>query len=108
MHIERNVCDNVLETIMNIKGKMKDNLNSRYDLVSMGIRHELHPIVNGNNVCVPMAQYVLSNHEKEVLYKMLANLKTPYGYLSKISMCVNVKERKISGMKSHDCHVFIQ
>ncbi|XP_057986602.1 uncharacterized protein LOC131171152 [Hevea brasiliensis] len=108
MHIEKNVCDNVLETIMNIKGKTKDNLNSRYDLVSMGIRHELHPIVNGNNVCVPMAQYVLSNHEKEVLCKMLANLKTPDGYLSKISRCVNVKERKISGMKSHDCHVFIQ
>ncbi|XP_057995006.1 uncharacterized protein LOC131175297 [Hevea brasiliensis] len=52
MHIEKNVCDNVLETIMNIKGKTKDNLNSRYDLVSMDIRHELHPIVNGNNVCI--------------------------------------------------------
>ncbi|PKA63754.1 hypothetical protein AXF42_Ash017038 [Apostasia shenzhenica] len=29
------------------------------------------------------------------------------GESSKIS-CVNVKDGKISGMKSHDCHVFLQ
>ena len=39
---------------------------------------------------------------------MLANLKTLDGYLSKISRCVNNKECKVFGMKSHDCHIFLQ
>ncbi|XP_065848265.1 uncharacterized protein [Euphorbia lathyris] len=108
MHIEKNVCDNVLGTLMNIEGKTKDTLKSRYDLVNMGIRHELHPVLMGNKVRVPMARYVLSDKDKEALCKMLVDLKTPDGYLSKISRCVNVKDRKISGMKRHDCHVFLQ
>ncbi|XP_050229228.1 uncharacterized protein LOC126678370 [Mercurialis annua] len=108
MHIEKNVCDSVLGTVMNIKGKTKDTLNSRYDLVSLGIRPELHPIDKGDKVCIPMARYTLSNTEKDAVCKMLASLKTPDGFLSKISRCVNLKEHKISGMKSHDYHVFIQ
>ncbi|CAN1215361.1 hypothetical protein LINPERPRIM_LOCUS184 [Linum perenne] len=48
MHIEKNVCDNVLGTIMNLPGKTKDGLNARLDLKEMGIRHELHPVdING-------------------------------------------------------------
>ena len=43
MHIEKNVCDNVLWTLLNIEGKGKDNLKSRLDLVDIGIRKALHP-----------------------------------------------------------------
>ncbi|XP_028116787.1 uncharacterized protein LOC114314502 [Camellia sinensis] len=43
MHIEKNVCDNVLWTILNVDGKGKDNLNTRRDLQDMGIRKALHP-----------------------------------------------------------------
>lgn len=32
MHIEKNVCDSILGTLLNIKGKTKDNLNSHLDL----------------------------------------------------------------------------
>uniref|UniRef100_A0A2N9I4P1 DUF4218 domain-containing protein n=1 Tax=Fagus sylvatica TaxID=28930 RepID=A0A2N9I4P1_FAGSY len=32
MHIEKNVCDSVIGTLMNIKGKTKDNFRSRLDL----------------------------------------------------------------------------
>jgi len=38
----------------------------------------------------------------------LKGVKFPDGYASNISRCVNVKEGKISGMKSHDCHIFFQ
>ena len=48
MHIEKNVCDNVLGTLLNLDGKTKDNENSRKDLMEMGIRHKLH-LVNGPN-----------------------------------------------------------
>ena len=31
MHIKKNVCDNILWTILNVDGKRKDNLNARRD-----------------------------------------------------------------------------
>ncbi|KAL0401502.1 UNVERIFIED_CONTAM: hypothetical protein Slati_4180100 [Sesamum latifolium] len=32
MHIEKNVFDNIFNTVMDVKGKTKDNLNARKDL----------------------------------------------------------------------------
>lgn len=32
MHIEKNVCATILGTLLSIKGKTKDNLNSHLDL----------------------------------------------------------------------------
>lgn len=37
MHIEKNVCDNILGTLINIEGKTKDNVKTRLDLQAMGI-----------------------------------------------------------------------
>jgi hypothetical protein len=36
MQIEKNVMDNILGTILDIKGKTKDNLAARLDLQEMG------------------------------------------------------------------------
>lgn len=38
MHIEKNVYDNVLFTLLNDPSRSKDNLNARKDLASMGIK----------------------------------------------------------------------
>ena len=38
----------------------------------------------------------------------LKQLKVPDGFSSNISHCVSIKEHKISGLKSHDCHVLLQ
>ncbi|MCH92367.1 hypothetical protein A2U01_0013305, partial [Trifolium medium] len=43
MHVEKNVCDSVIGTLLNIPGKTKDNANSRLDMVEMGIRQQLAP-----------------------------------------------------------------
>ncbi|GKE19181.1 transposon, En/Spm-like protein [Tanacetum coccineum] len=43
MHIEKNVCDNVLFTLLGIAGKRKDHLNARLDLKELNIRPSLHP-----------------------------------------------------------------
>ena len=32
----------------------------------------------------------------------------PDGYASNLSRCVDMREGKLSGMKSHDCHVFME
>ncbi|TYK04901.1 hypothetical protein E5676_scaffold143G001050 [Cucumis melo var. makuwa] len=45
MHIEKNVCMNIVGTLLDISGKSKDGMNSRLDLVEMNIRPELAPMV---------------------------------------------------------------
>ena len=37
MHVEKNVCDSVIRTLLIIQGKTKDCLNTRQDLADMGI-----------------------------------------------------------------------
>ncbi|XP_022899258.1 uncharacterized protein LOC111412556 [Olea europaea var. sylvestris] len=48
MHIEKNVCESILGTILHVKGKSKDELNSCKDLLNMGIRKDLHPELKEN------------------------------------------------------------
>ena len=38
MHIEKNICDSIVGTLLSIDDKLKDNMNSHLDLQSMGIR----------------------------------------------------------------------
>ena len=47
MHVEKNVCDNLIGTLLNINGKTKDGLNARLDLIEMNIRGELAPTEMG-------------------------------------------------------------
>jgi len=48
MHIEKNVMDNILGTILDIKGKTKDNLAARLDLQELKLRSKLHPFTAAN------------------------------------------------------------
>jgi len=43
MHVEKNVCDNIIDTLLNITGKTKDGVKARKDLVKMDIRKQLAP-----------------------------------------------------------------
>ena len=38
MNVEKNICDSVIGTLLNIQGKTKDGLNTHQDLAEMGIR----------------------------------------------------------------------
>ncbi|XP_039140530.1 uncharacterized protein LOC120277753 [Dioscorea cayenensis subsp. rotundata] len=108
MHIEKNVCDNIIGTLLNIESKTKDTINSRFDLEDMGIRPELHATTtsDGRYMFRP-ACYTLSKDEKRSFCQFLNDLKVPDGYSSNISRCVILTECKVVGMKCHDCHVFL-
>ena len=41
MHNEKNVCDNIVKTLLSIEGKTKDTYKAREDLASMGIQRKL-------------------------------------------------------------------
>jgi len=64
MHVEKNVCDSIIGTLLNIKGKTKDDVNSHKDLVEMGLRLELQPQAYGKRTYLPPACHTLSKVEK--------------------------------------------
>ena len=46
--------------------------------------------------------------EKDGFLQVLRDVRVLDGYASNISRCVNLKERKISRLKSHDNHILMQ
>jgi len=109
MHIDKNVMDNILGTILDIKGKTKDNLAARLDLQEMGLRPKLHPFTATNGkTYMPTACHTMSRENKEKFLKVLRNVRVPDGYASNISRCVRLKDLTIPGLKSHDSQVLMQ
>jgi len=109
MHVEKNICENILGTLFNIEGKTKDTLKARQDLEDMKIRKELHlKKRDDGSYIVPPACYTLSKEEKHKFCEFLKSVKFPDNYASNISRCANVSDGKISGLKSHNCHVLLQ
>ncbi|CAH9103451.1 unnamed protein product [Cuscuta europaea] len=98
MHIEKNVCENILGTLLNIEGKSKDNLNARLDLEEMNIRKSLHlkRCIDGT-MKIPPAPYTLSSKQKKDFIKFLTSVKFPDGYASNISQNALLKKRKSRG-----------
>ena len=75
MHVEKNVCDSLIDTLLNIKGKTKDGVKSRQDLVELGIREQLHLVLRGNRTYLPPACYTMSTTEKKSFCHCLMNVK---------------------------------
>lgn len=108
MHVEKNVFESVIGTLLNIPGKTKDTINSRLDLVSMGLRPELSPIKKATRTYLPPAAHTLSKKEKTVFCKFLDGVKVPEGYSSNVRNLVSLKDLKLKSLKSHDCHVIME
>ncbi|KAF3632164.1 hypothetical protein FXO37_27628 [Capsicum annuum] len=56
----------------------------------------------------PKACYILDDKAKEFLCKWLQELRFSDGYVSNLGRCIDMNKLKHFGMKSHDCHVFMQ
>ncbi|XP_074283417.1 uncharacterized protein LOC141607966 [Silene latifolia] len=115
MHIEKNVCDALLGTLLNLPGKTKDGLKVRKDMEDMKIRSKLWPVQKdksrkgkGSSFYLPPACYTLSKVEKKLFCECLYGIKVPTGFSSNIKRLVSRNDLKLIGMKSHDCHVMIQ
>jgi hypothetical protein len=106
MHIEKNVCDNIMGTLMSIEGKNKDTEKARMDLEYLGIRGDLHLLERNGRLYKPPACYTMTSHERHGFCQFLKSVKFPDGYASNISRCV--KDDKLIGLKSHDCHIMLQ
>jgi hypothetical protein len=83
------VFESIIGTLLDIKGKTKERLNSRVDLVNLGIKKELHPVLQENGKYhLPVASYNLNVDEKHALCVCLKNLRThPYSALAYGVLC---------------------
>lgn len=50
----------------------------------------------------------MDKESKQALCSWVKEIKFPYGYASNMARCVDMNKLKMFGMKSHDCHVFMQ
>lgn len=108
MHIEKNICDSIIGTLFSIDKKSKDTYKARLDLKDMKIRKELWLKENGSKFDKPPSEYALKPHDRRAFCQFLKSVKFPDGYAANISRNVNLDDGKLSGLKSHDCHVFLQ
>ncbi|XP_057247163.1 uncharacterized protein LOC130589685 [Beta vulgaris subsp. vulgaris] len=109
MHIEKNLCDNLLGTLLDIKGKTKDHAKGRFDLMDLGFKEELHRQLadDGKHVFFKKGSFSMSPQEKDIFCRALKEAKLPYGCASNIARCVRSSERKVVGYKSHDAHIIL-
>ena len=84
MHIIKNMFENIFNTVMDVKGKTKDNIKARLDVALFCNRKNMELVCDGSRVVKPRASFVL---EKRL---------------------VNTEECRLYEIKSHECHVFMQ
>ena len=87
MHIEKNVFDNLFNTVLNIHGKTKDTLKSRQELNTYCRKPELDQLASTSKY--PKACYTLDNRAEKELFDWLTKLKFPDGYVSNMGRCVD-------------------
>ncbi|GJX89978.1 hypothetical protein Tco_0343304 [Tanacetum coccineum] len=86
MHVENNVAESIVRTLLHVPGKTKDGLNARLDLAELGVKPELFAMQDEDKTTLPLVE----------------------GYCSNFSSLVNLKDRKLIGLKSHDYHMLMQ
>lgn len=65
MHIEKNIFDNLIETLMSIDEKIKNTKKALLDSADMDIRKELHLKYDGNKWLKPPAAYTMMTNERK-------------------------------------------
>ncbi|CAM8975224.1 unnamed protein product [Rhodiola kirilowii] len=107
MHVEKNICDSVIGTLLNVPGKMKDGIKVRLDMIDMNIHTQLAPETRGQGTYLPPACTTLSNPRKRAFVVVLKGVKVPYGFSSNISSLVSMTNLRLIGLKSHDYYTLM-
>jgi hypothetical protein len=108
MHIEKNMFENIFNTVMDMKGKTKDNFKARLDIALFCNHKNMELVCDESRVAKPRASFVLEKNAQLLIYKWLKRLCFPDGHALNISRLVNIEECRLYGMMSHDCHMFMQ
>ena len=105
MHLTKNLCVNLIG-FLGVYEKNKDTLEARQELQRMEERDALHLEKRDNERhYLSPASYTLSKEEKKIMFECLSSIKVPSGSSSNIKGILNLPEKKLTNLKSHDCHV---
>ena len=98
MHIEKNYFDNLFNTMMDVKGKTKDNLKARMDIKEYCWRKELwlQELQNGK-IVKPKASFSFTLDEKREIIEWVKNLRMPEGNASNLGKRADMNEGKLIG-----------
>jgi hypothetical protein len=105
MHQECNIGESILSTCMAFMDKTKDNQKARKDLAQLCNRPSLELKSSGGK---PRAPFSLKPKEGKEVLIWLQNLKFSDGDAAGFRRAVNLDSGKLSGVKSHDYHVFME
>ncbi|CAM8989544.1 unnamed protein product [Rhodiola kirilowii] len=110
MHIEKNVFDNLFNTIMDVKGKTKDDgVKCRKDIRLYCRRPELElKTRRDGRLVAKKGKYQLTREQQNLVLIWVKSLKFPDGFSSNFGNKVDLTALKLVGYKSHDAHVFIE
>ncbi|CAL2238790.1 unnamed protein product [Prunus armeniaca] len=64
MHIEKNVGDSIIGTLLEIPGKNKDGIAAQLDLLNMGVKTDMQPEYGESRTRLPTRPWNLSRAEK--------------------------------------------
>ncbi|XP_074323294.1 uncharacterized protein LOC141660204 [Apium graveolens] len=108
MHVEKNVCDSLIGTLLNMRHKTKDSAAAHRDMMEMCIRSDLAPQVGVKKTYLPPSPFTLLKEEKRTFLSSLISIKLPYGHASNIKNYVSMPDLNIYELKSYDCHNLLQ
>jgi hypothetical protein len=89
MHIERSVFENIFNTVMEVKGKIKKNIKVRMNITLFCHHKNMELVYIGSHVINPKASFILDKNAQLLVYQWLKNLCFYYRYASNISRLVN-------------------
>jgi hypothetical protein len=69
MHIEKNVFENIFNTVMDVKGKTEDNIKARLDLALFCNRKNMKLVCDRSRIVKPRASFVLEKNAHLLVYK---------------------------------------
>jgi hypothetical protein len=82
--------------------------NARLDMEHLRIRPDQHPVIKDDKYSLTSALYELDKEARESSCEFLYGVKMPDGVSSIIRRCVDIKSRKVSGLKTNDYHLILQ
>jgi hypothetical protein len=104
-HQERNVGESILSACMSFADKTKDNHKARKDLALLYNRPSLNLKSHGGK---PRASFCLKARDRKEVLIWLKNQKFPDGYAAGFRTAVNLDTGKLSRVKSHGYHIFME
>jgi hypothetical protein len=69
MSIEKNMFENTFNTMMNIKGKTKDNMKARMNIPLLCHHKNMDLVYNGSRVTKPKASFSVDKNAQLLVYQ---------------------------------------